>query len=77
MTGILNWFATSALGGIAKYALALIIAGLIKSVTEGGINGISLHSFWTLVAGVIAVVLPVILNALNPQDARYGLSKTG
>jgi VanZ family protein len=60
----LRWLADSPYATVAKIAAAAGLGALIDYLTTSDIN--------PLVVAVAAAVLPVIINALNPADPRYG-----
>lgn len=65
----LTWLATTRTGSIFKVGLGAVLAYVAESVSD-----------WSLppvVAGVIIVLVPVIINELNPADSRYGIKTDG
>lgn len=64
MTEFLNWLARSPLAGAAKVATGAVLVWLLDNVTDLGLHPVA------QVALIAAV--PVLINAVNPQDPRYG-----
>lgn len=64
MTEFLNWLARSPIAGAAKVAAGAVLVWLLDNVTDLGLHPIA------QVALIAAV--PVLINAVNPQDPRYG-----
>lgn len=61
----LDWMASTRTGSIFKIALGAILAYVAEAVTDWDLPPI--------LAGVIIVVVPVLINELNPRDTRYGI----
>lgn len=61
------WLATSPLAGAVKAASGAVLVWVIDNVSSLGLPPIAQVA---IVAG-----LPVLINALNPQDPRYGFEK--
>lgn len=75
MNAFQNFLANTWFGGIVKNFVSVVLgAYLVDLVAHNAIDLTEAKSY--LVAGVVAV-LPVIINALNPADTRYGLNKPG
>lgn len=56
-------------GGLVKSVLTLTIAFIIA---KGGFVG---WTFKELIQAILPSLLPVIFNAVNPADTRYGIKK--
>ena len=70
MQDVWEWLANSPLGTAAKTFVALLLAAVVADwVTNGAI---SLANWQTWVISAAAASLPVITNAVNPVDQRYG-----
>ena len=54
--------------------IKVFLSALLGFVLTNIMNGVDIFSMdWkSLVAGALSSVLPVIINWLNPNDARYG-----
>lgn len=61
------WLATSPLGGAFKAASGAVLVWLVDNV-----GSFDLHP--ALQVAIVAA-LPVLINALNPADPRYGNAK--
>lgn len=61
---IKNWLATTWEGSITKIALGAALGALLSWLTTADIH--------PLIVGIGAAVIPVIINALNGADPRYG-----
>lgn len=61
------WLATSPLGGAFKAATGAVLVWLLDNIASLSIPAV----------GQVAIVaaLPVLINALNPNDPRYGTEK--
>lgn len=64
----LGWLAGTATGSIVKIALGALLAYAADHV--GDFNAPA----W--VQMLILVLVPVLINILNPADGRYGIGKT-
>jgi len=65
-----NWLASSPLGTALKSALAVVLSLILTEVSTGGID----FSHWqTWAYAALGAALPVIVNALNGKDLRYGV----
>lgn len=60
----LDWMAGTRTGSIFKIALGAVLAYVAEAVTDWDLPPV--------LAGVIIVVVPVVINELNPRDTRYG-----
>lgn len=61
------WLATSPLGGAFKAATGAVLVWLLDNVAS-----LDLHP---AIQVAIVAALPVVINALNPNDPRYGSAK--
>lgn len=61
------WLATSPLGGALKAASGAVLVWLLDNVASLNLNPV--------VQVAVVAALPVIINALNPNDPRYGSAK--
>ena len=68
-----NWLATSWLGGLLKMAAGVALGSLYVALQNGGLGSIDMNSVNQAVTAALIVVTPVIINALNKADGRYGL----
>ena len=61
------WLATSPVGGAVKAALGAVLVWLLDNIASLNIPAV----------GQVAIIaaVPVIINALNPRDPRYGTEK--
>ena len=71
-----NWLATSWLGGLLKMAAGVALGSLYVALQEGGLNSINMSTVSQAVTAALIVVTPVVINALNKADGRYGLTPT-
>lgn len=60
----LDWMASTRTGSMFKIALGAVLAYVAEAVSDWNLPPV--------VAGVIIVVVPVLINELNPRDTRYG-----
>ena len=68
MKSFLKWLATSPTASVLKIA----VGGLLVIVFDS-VDSLNLP---TGVALAITALIPVIVDALNPQDPRFGVGKT-
>jgi hypothetical protein len=61
------WLATSPVGGAFKAALGAVLVWIIDNV--------STFSLAPIVQVAIIAAVPVLINAINPNDPRYGSEK--
>ena len=61
-----TWLATTWEGSLVKVALGAALGALASYVATAQVH--------PLVMALTAAVVPVLINALNRQDPRYGLS---
>ena len=73
MKSFQKWLSTP-LGSWAKVFLAAFLGQLLYAfLHEGvGIFDLNMDMLEKAVTAALVAVLPVIINALNPQDTRYG-----
>ena len=64
-----HWLATSWEGSIAKIAGGAALGALLSWLATADVH--------PLIVAVSAAVIPVIINALNGQDLRYGRHDNG
>lgn len=64
MTAFLEWLARSPIASAAKVASGAVLVWLLDNVTDLGLHPVAQVA---IIAG-----LPVLINAVNPQDPRYG-----
>ena len=64
MDVVMQWLATSPLGSAAKVAAGAVLVWMIDNVTDLGVH--------PMVQVAIIAAFPVLVNALNPEDPRYG-----
>ena len=74
MNAVLSWLATSPLGSAAKVFLCVLLGAVLLTWTSEGV--ISFDHWQTWLIGALAVAVPIVINALNPADTRYGMSKS-
>lgn len=67
MNSFLVWLADSPLGGAVKAASGAVLVWLLDNVQSFNLPPVAQVA---IVAG-----LPVLINALNPMDPRYGAGK--
>ncbi len=60
-----TWLAQTWEGSIVKIALGAALGAVASWLTTADVH--------PLIVGVGAAVIPVIINALNPADKRYGV----
>jgi membrane carboxypeptidase/penicillin-binding protein PbpC len=61
------WLATSPVGGAIKAASGAVLVWLLDNVASFNLPAISQVA--------IVAALPVLINAVNPEDPRYGSAK--
>jgi hypothetical protein len=61
-----TWLATTWEGSLVKVALGAALGALASYVATAQVH--------PLVMALTAAVVPILINALNRQDPRYGLS---
>jgi hypothetical protein len=64
------WLATTPLGSALKVFLGVLLGAALLTWTSEGV--ISFDEWQTWVIGALAIAVPIIINALNPADPRYG-----
>jgi hypothetical protein len=64
VTNFLTWLASSPIASAAKVAAGAVLVWLLDNVTDLGLHPVA------QVALIAAV--PVLINAVNPADPRYG-----
>ena len=64
MNDLLLWLARSPIASAAKVAAGAVLVWTLDNVTDLGLHPV-------LQVALIAAV-PVLINAVNPQDPRYG-----
>lgn len=64
MNKFLHWLAVSPLGGVFKVGAGAALAYVL--------NNISSFNFSPALTPIVIAVVTVAINALNPQDSRYG-----
>lgn len=63
----------SALGTYAKALLTVVLTLILTQMANGSTI---LNLDWAIIGnGAVVSIIPVIINALNPNDQRYGLKK--
>jgi membrane carboxypeptidase/penicillin-binding protein PbpC len=67
MSNIGVWLATSPLGGAFKAALGAVLVWFLDNASSLNLPAVAQVA---IVAGI-----PVLINALNPDDPRYGNAK--
>jgi hypothetical protein len=65
-TTIGTWLATTWEGSIVKIALGAALGALASWIATADVH--------PLIVAITAAVVPVLINALNRQDPRYGRS---
>lgn len=68
MQNFLYWLARSPLGSAAKVAAGAVLVWVLDNVTDLGLHPV--------VQVALIVAVPVLINAVNPEDPRYGRSIT-
>lgn len=66
----MTWLASTPLGTALKTFLAVVLAAGVGSWATDGAITLDAWQTWVIAGAVSA--LPVIVNWLNPDDARYG-----
>lgn len=69
MSSFLIWLADSPFGGAVKAASGAVLVWLLDNIDTLNLAPI--------VEVAIIGALPVIINAINPEDPRYGMFKQG
>lgn len=64
MNDFLLWLARSPLASAAKVAAGAVLVWTLDNVTDLGLHPIAQVA--------IVAAIPVLINAINPQDDRYG-----
>lgn len=64
MNDFLTWLARSPLASAAKVAAAAVLVWALDNVTDLGVHPV--------VQVALIAAIPVLINTVNPQDARYG-----
>jgi len=67
----LDWLAVSPLATAGKTFIAVVLSAAVADWATGGAISLANWEAWVIAACVSAV--PLIVNALNPQDPRYGV----
>lgn len=67
MNKVCTWLATSPIASVLKIAVGAGLGALADQLATSGISPI-----WVAVG---AAVIPVIVNAINPDDPRYGRTR--
>ena len=70
-TNASRWFA--ALGTYLRALLAAALTAILAVFTSSGHLPESAKEWEAIAWAVLLAVLPVIINALNPKDTRYGI----
>lgn len=68
-----KWLASTAFGTAAKTFVAVVVAAAIADFSSDG--AISLGRWQTWVIMGLVSCGPVLVNAINPDDSRYGRVK--
>ena len=61
----MDWLAVSPVAGVLKIAAAAALGAVGSYVATAEVD--------PLVVGICAAVIPILVNALNGQDPRYGV----
>ena len=64
MNDFLLWLARSPIASAAKVAAGAVLVWVLDNVTDLGLHPIAQVA--------IVAAIPVLINAINPQDDRYG-----
>lgn len=64
MNDFLLWLARSPIASAAKVAAGAVLVWTLDNVTDLGLHPIAQVA--------IVAAIPVLINAINPQDDRYG-----
>jgi hypothetical protein len=64
VTNFLTWLASSPIASAAKVAAGAVLVWVLDNITDLG-----LHPVYQV---AIVAAVPVLINAINPQDFRYG-----
>jgi hypothetical protein len=68
-----KWLATSPLGSIVKVFVGTALGGLYLFLkNDGSFDDITLEAVEGFLMGALIVVLPMLINYVNPADTRYG-----
>lgn len=67
MKKVLKWLANNPLGGGIKIGISASLTWALENI--GSFN------FNPLTSAIIIAAITVAINALNPQDPRYGVKK--
>lgn len=69
MSNLLIWLADSPFGGAVKAASGAVLVWLLDNIDTFDLAPIAQVA--------IIAALPVFINAINPEDSRYGMFKQG
>ena len=69
-----TWLASSPLGTALKSALAVVLSLILTEVSTGALD---FGNWQTWAYAALGAALPVLVNALNGSDPRYGRGKVG
>ena len=61
-----KWLADSATGSFIKITLGAALGAALSWLATSDIH--------PLIVAISAAVIPIIINTLNPQDTRYGVT---
>lgn len=64
MNEFLSWLARSPIASAAKVAAGAVLVWTLDNVTDLGLHPV--------VQVALIAAVPVLINAVNPQDPRYG-----
>lgn len=66
-------FLNTAVGSYVKTLLSVILTLVLIELQKG--NSVTSIDWTTIANGALISLLPVLINALNPADKRYGRKK--
>ena len=67
-----SWLASSPLGTALKSAVAVVLSLMLTEISTGAID---FANWQTWIYAALGAALPILINALNPRDVRYGRGK--
>lgn len=71
----MKYFLNTAVGSYLKIVLSIFLTLILTQLTSG-LSVLSLD-WGMLLNGALVSILPIVINALNPNDTRYGLKNNG
>lgn len=67
-------FLNTAFGSLLKVAITVVLGHILLELKDGlTINQVfTKENIWSYTTVVLTSTLPIVINWLNPEDARYG-----